>query len=30
MHISNLRAKLGAAAVIETVHGRGYRLDPLP
>jgi DNA-binding response OmpR family regulator len=28
VHISNLRAKLGSAAVIEAVHGLGYRLDP--
>jgi DNA-binding response OmpR family regulator len=28
VHISNLRAKLGGAAVIEAVHGLGYRLDP--
>ena len=28
VHISNLRAKLGSSAVIETVHGFGYRLNP--
>jgi DNA-binding response OmpR family regulator len=28
-HISRLRAKLGAAAVIRTVRGLGYRLDEL-
>jgi DNA-binding response OmpR family regulator len=30
VHMSSLRAKLGAGAVVETVYGFGYRLEPAP
>ena len=28
VHVAALRRKLGAAAAINTVYGRGFRLDP--